>query len=176
MADMPTRQKILLIFLAIVVAYYLFTMIGSSDETTTQTPQPISAPGGQAQRPVNNLQGATGTPAMQRQTTAAGMTAANAMGTPAQSQAQEMPEVALDWKSDPFFRAKEVIAVSETPESELLKGLSFGGSSMTSKMKVVFINNKLYKLNDTIDGFKIIEIHSDHAVLADKNNKRYTLR
>ncbi len=179
MGDMPTRQKILLIILAVVAAVYLYQMIGGSEDPAVQGPQPISAPSEQAQIPVTNQQTTQQTAqsnagfGQRRPTGTMGRQPAEAG---AQTQSGLLPEIELEWRSDPFFREKTVVVVSETPEGELLKDLIYGGSSITSRAKYAFINGKLYKINDEIGGFKILEIHSDHVILIDKNNKRYTLR
>jgi hypothetical protein len=175
MGDMPKRQKILLIILAGVVAVYLFQMIGGSDEPVVQEPQPIS-PGAQAPSERNPEQQATQTNASfgQRQAVNTQRTVAASSGQT--EQPESLTDFELEWKSDPFYREKKVVAVAETSEGDLLKDLVYGGSSITAKVRIAFINGKLYKINDEVSGFKIIEIHSDHVVLEDKNNKRYTLR
>ncbi|MCP4724072.1 MAG: hypothetical protein GY863_03500 [bacterium] len=174
MGDMPTRQKILMIVLACVVAFYLYTMIGGSDEPAT--PQPIAA-GDLAQNPAANQQATTQSVAdIRRSETRQAQRTPVTAAAERPEQSAVISDVGLEWKSDPFFREKTVAAVSETPETNLLQDLKWGGSSITAKAKFTLINGKIYKENDTINGFKIVEIYNDHIILTDNNNKRYTLR
>jgi len=160
---MPTRQKLLLIILVVILGYAVYEYVIKGDNT--------AAPGGDftAGVPVQNIPQPTGAP--QQIPSQSG--AVPQAGT--QTQQSRVSGIEFIVGKDPFFRVierKETGAVP--PLDSPIAHLKFNGVAVGGKYAV--INDRVYKVGETVDNFKIIEIRSDYVILQSYAGVKYTLR
>ncbi len=170
MADMPTRQKLLLVVLIVVVAVYIYmTFIsGDSNSAPVQRADIGEPPPNQAQQ-------------TQTQSTRPAAREINRSGTvrrnPVQAAGQQvvMPRIQLEWQNDPFFREKTGVVQQESASGgEVLTSMTFTGFFSRGDKKIVTINGSWYEIGDYIDGMEIIDANKKFVLLK-QNDKTYKL-
>ena len=167
MANLPTRQKILLIVLVISLGYLMLPYISEDDVA------PVSAPT-QASTPVNRPQQAriqqspTPRPIAPPQQVQSGFSGNDEIG--------ESATLLLDLevKKGPFYREPKIVKdVVESQPDDRLANFTFNGAAEGT---TAIINNNLYGLGEEIDGLEISEIYLDRVVFVDSDGIKYILR
>jgi len=158
MADMPTRQKILLIALVIVLSYYVYTLISGDDSGLSLVqPPPVTRQPVQRQTP---WQTETRRQPMQQR--------------PVRQETQEKVKAAfaLEWQNDPFYRKKKSAeSVTDTAsQPSRLAELKFTGFFDRGDKTLITINENWYEIGDFIDGMEIIEIEKNNRYVVLKEN------
>ena len=164
MADIPTRQKILLIVLAISLAYLGYTFL-LDDTGTVSTPVPARVV-------------PTGTPPQQaiiQQQPVSRRQPAFRVSAGTQSEKKSQAAINLQLKDDPFFRKPKpkIVSTDSQPEVDRLVNLKFNGSA---EGKLALINNEFYEIGDVVNGLQIIAIRIDRVILLDRDGTTYILR
>lgn len=154
---MPKRQKMLLIVLALVLAYAAYEFLPGDDQGNSTT-----TAGFESGRPVTTPNLAQPVIRDQGQLTQAG-----------QGTRTFQPPPNLELRDDPFSRPPSLKPVADTQtQPSQLTGIRFQGTFG----KKALINDRPYEVNDLIMGFTIIEYTSERVVLSDPEGKRYVLR
>jgi len=160
---MPKRQKLLMIVLALVLAYAAYEFLLTGDSGTPGTASTTSDfTSGRVQAETNQTQTQT-TNRTQRQVAQAG-----------QGTRTFQPPPNLELRDDPFSRPlslKPVVVDTQVQPSQLT-GLTLNGTFG----KMVLINDNPYQVNDIIMGFTIIEFTSERVILSDNEGKKHVLR
>ena len=154
---MPKRQKMLLIVLALVLAYAAYEFLpGDEPGNPSDSADFVS---GRTETTENQSQSVNRS---QGQVTQAG-----------QGTRTFQPPPNLELRDDPFSRPPSLKPVADTQtQPSQLTGIRFQGTF--GKMAV--INDRPYEVNDIIMGFTIIEYTSERVVLSDTEGKRHVLR
>ena len=154
---MPKRQKMLLIVLAVVLAYAAYEYLPGDESGNTSVSE-----GFVSGRPATSQNLAQPEIRDQGQLTQAG-----------QGTRTFQPPPNLELRDDPFSRPPSLKPVSDTQtQPSQLTGIRFQGTF--GKMAV--INDRPYEVNDIIMGFTIIEYTSERVVFSDTEGKRHVLR
>jgi hypothetical protein len=164
---MPLRQKILLAVLALLVLYYLVTTFVMPPATAPV--RPASPP--PAQQNVSQAQSAAKQPVRQSNPQAAKMGgAANLLSVPDRNAFKE-------WgPRDPFYRQRVVIqSVSVTDSANKDLGLTLIGVQWSRGEALILINNEILRVNDSINGMRIVKAGEDYVVLQ-RGTDQITLR
>lgn len=154
---MPKRQKMLLIVLALVLAYAAYEYLPGDEPGN-----PSASEGFVSGRPVTTPNPALPVNRAPRQLTQAG-----------QGTRTFQPPPNLELRDDPFSRPPSLKPVVDTQtQPSQLTGIRFQGTFG----RMALINDRPYQVNDIIMGFTVIEYTSERVVLSDPEGKRYVLR
>ena len=160
---MPLRQKILLALLAVVSLYYVISTFYLDSNTATRAPA-ASAP----RTAMSTLQGgAGGVPP------AGGQNRRDAATLPGSTAAINIDE----WgPRDPFYRFVNEVETEVIQAQKLTAtGLILEGIQWANGKALIIINDELLRVNDIINGMKLIRVGGDFVVLK-KGSSQITLR
>ncbi len=168
MADITTRQKIMLIVLVLSLGYLVIPYV--SEDTgvpPASTPTQVSAPVSRAQQ-AQLQQSPTPRPIAPQQQMQSGFSEREKTG--------EYASFLLDLevKKDPFYRAPKIVedVVDSQPDNRLANFTLTG----TAEGSTAIINSNFYGIGEEIDGLEILEIYLDRVILEDDDGIKYTLR
>ena len=160
---MPLRQKILLALLAVVSLYYVISTFYLDSSTATRAPA-ASAP----RTAMSTLQGgAGGIPP------ADGRNRRDAAALPGSTAALNINE----WgPRDPFYRYVNEMETGVNQVQTLTSiGLVLEGIQWANGKALIIINDELLRVNDIINGMRLIRVGEDFVVLQ-KGREQMTLR
>lgn len=169
---MSLRQKILLGILAAVVAFYVVSTFILTPKIAAPPPRGVTRQETQGQAS-GGIQGRIipGQPQ-------AGQTARD---VPAGEIAAALPgslatALAEEWgPRDPFYRQVMQAREEVREVSKLAEGLVLTGIQWSRGTPVVVINDEILRINDSINGIKIVNVGADYVILQ-KGADQVTLR
>lgn len=151
---MPTRQKILLGVLGILVAYYVLTVIMPPAKIPAPVPPQPAAPKASGQNVVRQ-------PVKQP-----GLSGGQEPGSMVPASASSV-FVSNQWgPRDPFYRhVVEVESVAALDSTKKEPDLVLKGIQWSRGEALIIINDEILRIDDSINGMRIVKVGEDYVVL-----------